>query len=271
MVEQMEPWDLMRFRIWLATIIIMVEPNTTMKKTMMGNWGIWDEEYLQYFAKNINQQQQPFFSTLFTLSSHHPFEVPKKYAGKFKTGDLPVYQSVGYADFALKRFFETAKQMPWFNNTLFVLCADHTGLSGDYFYSNLLGSHAIPIVYYMNNSNLKGIDSAVTQQLDIMPSILDYLNYPKNYFSFGKSVFDTTKTGAALTFNSDFYQYIEKDYVLQFDGTNTIGLFNYTKDSTLKNNLITKETAILKQMEQQTKARIQTYEQRLINNKMTAN
>jgi hypothetical protein len=123
----------------------------------------------------------------------------------------------------------------------------------------------------MQSSQLKGIDSTVTQQLDIMPSVLDYLHYPKNSFAFGKSVFDTTSTGAALTFNSDFYQYIENDYVLQFDGTQTIGLFNYKIDSTLKNNLISTEPTILKRMEQQTKARIQTYEQSLINNKMTTN
>jgi phosphoglycerol transferase MdoB-like AlkP superfamily enzyme len=197
--------------------------------------------------------------------------VPKKYTGRFKEGDMPILKSVGYSDYALKRFFETAKQMPWFNNTLFVLCADHTGLSGDYFYSNLLGSHAIPIVYYMNNSNLKGIDSTVTQQLDIMPSILDYLNYPKNYFSFGKSVFDSTQIGSALTFNNNFYQFVEQDYVLQFDGTSTIALYNYKKDSILKNNLKTTDKELVKRMEQATKARIQTYEQRLINNKMTTN
>jgi len=241
------------------------------EKDYDGNWGIWDEEYLQYFAKNINQQKQPFFSTIFTLSSHHPFEVPKKYAGKFKTGDLPILQSVAYTDYALKRFFETAKQMPWFNNTLFVICADHTGISGDHFYGNQLGSHAIPIIYFKQNSTLKGIDSTVTQQLDIMPSILDYLNYPHTYFAFGKSVFDTTQSAGALTFNSNFYQYIEKEYVLQFDGNSSIGLFNHTKDSTLQNNLMVKEPALLKQMEQQIKARIQTYEQRLINNKMTTN
>jgi phosphoglycerol transferase MdoB-like AlkP superfamily enzyme len=241
------------------------------EKDYDGNWGIWDEEYLQYYAKNINQQKQPFFSTIFTLSSHHPFEIPKKYAGKFKTGDLPILQSVAYTDYALKRFFETAKQMPWFNNTLFVICADHTGISGDHFYGNQLGSHAIPIIYFKQNSTLKGIDSTVTQQLDIMPSILDYLNYPHTYFAFGKSVFDTTQSAGALTFNSNFYQYIEKEYVLQFDGNSSIGLFNHTKDSTLQNNLMVKEPALLKQMEQQIKARIQTYEQRLINNKMTTN
>ncbi len=241
------------------------------EKDYDGNWGIWDEEYLQYVAKNINQKAQPFFCTIFTLSSHHPFEVPKKYANTFKEGEMPVHKSVEYADYALKRFFDSAKKMPWFSNTLFVLCADHTGISGDYFYANQLGSHAIPIIYYMQSSQLKGIDSTVTQQLDIMPSVLDYLHYPKNSFAFGKSVFDTTSTGAALTFNSDFYQYIENDYVLQFDGTQTIGLFNYKIDSTLKNNLISTEPTILKRMEQQTKARIQTYEQSLINNKMTTN
>lgn len=236
-----------------------------------GNWGIWDEEFMQYVAKRSNEMPQPFFSTLFTLSSHHPFEVPKKYEGKFKEGDLPILKSVAYTDYSLRRFFETAKQMPWYNNTLFVLCADHTGISGDAFYSNLIGSHAIPIVYYKANSDLKGIDSTVTQQLDIMPTVLNYLGYPKKYFAFGHNSLDSLKKQPSLTYNNNFYQLIEGSYVLEFDGTNSLALYNYQKDSTLKKDLRATEKQMLRKMEDKVKAMIQTYEQSLINNKMTTN
>jgi len=233
-----------------------------------GHWGIWDEDFLQYTANTMNSKQQPFFATVFTLTSHHPYPVPDKYKNKFKSGPLEIERSIGYTDYSLRKFFETVKKMPWFNNTLFVLCADHTGVSSDAFYTSKVGNYAIPIIYYMPNSQLKGLDSTITQQIDIMPSILDYMNYPNNYFSFGTSVFDTTAEHYAFTYNSDLYQLIEKNYSLQFDGDKATELYNFKLDSLLQNNLLSKDTLVTKKMENRTKAIIQTYQQSLINNKM---
>jgi arylsulfatase A-like enzyme len=238
------------------------------EKDFDGNWGIWDEEFLQYTAKTINTKRQPFFATVFTLTSHHPFPIPPKYKGKFKEGPLPIEKSISYSDFALRKFFETAKKMPWFYNTLFVLSADHTGISNDAYYTNKVGNYSIPIIYYMANSKLKGFDTTVTQQIDIMPSVLDYLNYPASYFAFGNSVFDASAPHFALTFNSGLFQLVDDGYILQFDGDKATDLFHYAKDSMLKNDLITKDTAVTKAMENKTKAIIQTYQQSLINNKM---
>ena len=238
------------------------------EKDFDGHWGIWDEEFLQYTANTINKKQQPFFATVFTLSSHHPFPIPERYKGKFKEGPLPIEKSVGYSDFALRKFFESVKKMPWFNNTLFVLTADHTGISEDPFYSNSLGNYSIPIIYYMPNSQLKGRDSKATQQIDIMPSVLDFINYPSSYFAFGNSVFDNTAEHFALTFNSDLFQLIEKNFVFQFNGDKAINLYNFSNDSLLKNNLINTEIGVAEKMENKTKAIIQTYQQGLINNKM---
>ncbi len=240
------------------------------EKDYDGNWGIWDEEFFQYTANMVNKQQQPFISTLFTLTSHHPYPVPDRYKDKFKEGPLPIERSIGYSDYALKRFFETASKMPWYNNTLFVLCADHTGISADPFYANRVGSHAIPVIYYLPGSDLKGVNATVTQQLDIMPSILDYLNFPKSHFSFGKSVFDTLSAHHAITFNSGMFQIMNDNYVLQFDGEKTIDLFNYKTDSLLQNDLKAKEPEVLNRLELKIKAAIQSYQQSLINNKMSA-
>lgn len=233
-----------------------------------GNWGIWDEEFMQYAANTINKKQQPFFATVFTLTSHHPYPVPNKYKGKFKEGKLPIEKSIRYTDHALKHFFESAKKMPWFRNTLFVLCADHTGISADPYYYNKVGNYAIPIIYYVPNDELISMDSTITQQIDIMPSILDYLNYPSPYFSFGNSVFDTTVQHFALTYNNNAYQFMQDDYVLQFDGDNASDLYNYKSDSLLKNDLIRKEKVVAKKMENSVKAIIQTYQQSMINNTM---
>ncbi len=238
------------------------------EKDFDGNWGIWDEEFLQYTANTINKKPQPFFATVFTLTSHHPYPVPYKYKNIFKEGALPIEKSISYSDFALKKFFESAKKMPWFNNTLFVLSADHTGISADPFYTNNIGNYSIPIIYYLPNSQLKGRDSTITQQIDIMPSVLDFLKYPSPYFAFGTSVFDTQKPHFALTFRSGLFQLVENNFLLQFDGDKATNLYHYTNDSLLKNDLLNQDPAISSRMENEAKAIIQTYQQSLINNKM---
>ncbi len=238
------------------------------EKDYDGNWGIWDEEFLQYTANTMNTKQQPFFATLFTLTSHHPYNIPVRYKNKFKDGPLEIEKSISYTDFALSKFFETAKTMPWFNNTLFVFSADHTGVSEDNFFTNRIGNYSIPIVYHLQGSNLKGFDSTATQQIDIMPSVLDYINYPNPYFAFGTSVFDTAADHFAMNINNSIYQFIEHNYSIQFDGEKTNEMNNYMIDSLLKTDVSNKQKAMTKQLENKAKAIIQTYQQCLINNKM---
>src|SRR5690606_25680861 len=92
-------------------------------------WGIWDEPFMQFMANELNQFQQPFFAGFFSLSSHHPYKVPPQYQGKFPKAPLPVQEPIRYTDYALRQFFQTAAQMPWVNNTLFVICADQATVS----------------------------------------------------------------------------------------------------------------------------------------------
>jgi phosphoglycerol transferase MdoB-like AlkP superfamily enzyme len=241
------------------------------EKDFDGNWGIWDEEFLQYTSKTISEKKQPFLATVFTLSSHHPYAIPAKHAGKFEPGPLPIEISVRYTDYALRQFFETAKKTTWFSNTLFVLVADHTSISEDPYYTNKVGNNAIPIIFYSGDRSLKSMDSTVIQQIDIMPSVLDYLHYPNAYFGFGNSVFDSTQAHYAFSCSGETYQLIENKYSFDFNGQKAIELYDLSKDSLLQTNLVDTDTANIRRMEQKTKAIIQTYQQALINNKMYLN
>jgi phosphoglycerol transferase MdoB-like AlkP superfamily enzyme len=238
------------------------------EKDYDGSWGIWDEEFLQYTANTVTHFPQPFCTTLFTLTSHHPYPIPEKYKDRFKEGALEIEKTISYTDYSLKKFFETAKTRPWFSNTLFVLVADHTGISNDPFYSNRIGNYSIPIIYYLPGSDLKGSDSTITQQIDIMPSVLDYMNYPKPYFAFGNSVFDSTASHFSMNYINEQYQFIENYYSTEFSDTKS-DLYYYKTDSLLKNNLALIKPEITRKMENKAKAIIQTYQERIVNNKMT--
>lgn len=240
-------------------------------KDFDGIWGIWDEPFMQYMAKTINTFKQPFFSAFFSVSSHHPFKVPEKYIGKFPKGPLPVQEPLGYTDLAIRKFFETAKKMPWYKNTLFVICADHATVSYLPDYQTIPGYFSIPILFYYPGGNLKGKTERLIQQIDVMPTVLNYLNYNKPYFAFGFDAFQDKNKNFVVNNNDGSFSFYQGDYLLQNDGQKSTALYNLKTDRLTKNNILEKEQEVRKNMEAYLKAFIQQYNNRMINNQLVVN
>lgn len=207
-----------------------------------GIWGIWDEPFFQYFARTINKKKQPFMATLFSVSSHHPFKVPEKYKGKFRKGPLEIHEPIGYTDYSLKKFFETAKKMPWYNNTIFVLVADHTNQIGYSEYEKAMNRFAIPILFYSPDPNfhLKGEINETTQQMDIYPTLADLMGYSGKVRSWGQSVI-SEKQSTPIIVNSDsvMENFIIGNYIYRFDGKEVVAIYD-KKDLNMEKNLMGK-------------------------------
>ena len=179
-----------------------------------GKWGIFDEPFLQFFAENLSKTPQPFLSAVFTLSSHQPYTIPAKYQNKFPKGELEIHESIGYADFALRQFFKTASQQPWYESTLFIITADHTQMSNHQEYQTLSGAFRVPLLLFHPAKELKQTTAnRVVQHADILPTIVDYLNFKTDaVLPFGSSVFDSTTTGKALFLAENQYVMLEPEY-----------------------------------------------------------
>jgi phosphoglycerol transferase MdoB-like AlkP superfamily enzyme len=207
-------------------------------KDFDGSWGIWDEPFLQYMKKELDKKTKPFMATVFTITSHEPFVVPEKYKGKFPKGNIPMHECVGYTDYAFKRFFEEAKKEAWFNNTIFILTADHCNqvYYGDEYYK-VVNRQAVPILIYKPNSSLKGENTDFAQQIDIYPTVLDLIGYNKPFRSLGRSL--VSENGVkpfAINFNGAHYQLQRGNYIYTFDGKETAGIYK-KEDLGLLNNL----------------------------------
>lgn len=233
-----------------------------------GKWGIYDEPFLQYFASNLKKTKQPFCAALFTLSSHHPYNIPEAYEDKFPKGNLRIEESIAYTDYALKRFFETASKQPWFKNTLFVLTADHTSEANETFYKTRMGMYSVPVIFYQAGVNLKGKSAGPVQQTDIMPSVLQYLHYNSAFTAFGNSVFDKSAPAFAVSYLNNSYLFLQGDYALVFDGVITKEIYNVKKDPLQTKNLIDSKPAVLPAMETYLKAIIQQYNNRMVENRL---
>ena len=177
-----------------------------------GVWGISDHKYLSYVADEISKTPAPFFVTAFTLSSHHPFKVPDEFKGQFSKGSLDIHESIGYADYSLREFFKKIEKLPWYENTLFILTADHTYKSNVAENQSYLGRYRTPLILFHPQMNFSGFKAEnISQQADVIPTILDFLQVePKaDQICFGKSLF---KGGPRAIVN-----YVDRRHILITD------------------------------------------------------
>jgi len=240
------------------------------EKDYDGKWGIRDEEFFQYAANTINSFQQPFISALFSLSSHHPYYVPAKYLNVFRKGKLPIQQSVMYADHSLAEFFHTVQRMPWYQNTLFVITADHTSEGYYPFYQSDVGQYAIPLLFFKPGSNLKGKSPLIAQQTDIMPTVLNYLGYERDYLAFGSDLLENAGKAPffSIHYITGIYGLMKDGYYLEFDGARTTSLFDLKNDLMQRKNLAGTRSEVQNELETFIKAYLQQYNNRLIENRL---
>ena len=226
-----------------------------------GVWAIWDEEFLQFMCAKINTFKEPFVSTVFTATSHHPFNIPDRYKDIYpEEPNLDMYRCIRYSDNALRLFFEKASKEPWFNNTLFVLTADHTNQSEHPAYQAEYGKFRIPIIFYDPSGDIAGHRDAIAQQSDILPTIMGYLGYDKPFISFGQNLFATPDEDTwAANYQNGMYMYYKGDWMIKFDGEQQTGLYAFRKDAALKENLKGTRPDVEEEMIKELKALIQQY------------
>lgn len=235
-----------------------------------GVWGIWDEPFFQYFNTTISKEKQPFMATLFSVTSHEPYQVPEKYKGKFPKGDVNIHQCIGYTDFALQQFFASAKKQAWFKNTIFVFVGDHGNTIYYDEYKKEMNKNEVAMMIYKPNSDLVGESKEYAQQIDLYPTILDLMGYNKPFRSWGRSlVGDTNVAPFVIRYSSNLYQFMSGNYICTFDGNKVIG-FYAKNDKDLKYNLIAKRNSEMNQIELKCKAYLQDYMARVIDKKLAA-
>lgn len=211
-------------------------------------------------------------ATLFSVSSHHPFKVPEKYIGQFKKGHVEIHQPIGYTDHSLKKFFETAKKMPWYENTIFVLVADHTNQNYYQEYAKPMNRFAVPILFYSPNPRfgLKGEKEARAQQIDIYPTLVDLLGYQQPIRSWGRSLV-TSKKEPSIIVNSTgtMNHFTINNYIYSFDAEMKLLGIYAQNDLGLEKKLFPKLTSAETQKGiLMAKAWYQDYMDRVINKKL---
>ncbi len=171
-----------------------------------GTWGIFDEPFLKFMASELERQETPFFATFFSLTSHNPYKIPSSMIGKFAKGTLPIHESIGYADWSLRQFFEKNREKEWFKNTLFVITGDHTSLLANPLVHEQ-DAFRVPILFYRSQGfDVPNLDlKHPVQHIDIPVSVMDVLGFDMQpSYLMGRSVFRSGPRSVVLRLAQSF-------------------------------------------------------------------
>lgn len=151
----------------------IIDQNSFINPQFASSWGVSDEDLFTMAHQRLttlHQQGQPFFSLIFSSSNHEPFELPE---GKLGPVDGPlqsVDNAVRYADLALGQFIQQARSSDYWQDTLFLIVADHD--------NRVYGDQLVPIDKFHIPAVIVGADleakrlPAIASQIDLAPTLL---------------------------------------------------------------------------------------------------
>ena len=159
-----------------------------------GKLGYHDTDVMPWYVEQLADHPQPFFSTLFTQSSHSPYDYPKI----FEEMEWPVIEkqyinSGHYTDIAIKMFMDKARQQLWYDSTLFVFVADHSHTSYKNHIMESFDHHRIPMLICGEplHDSLRGKTfDKICGNTDLPAVILAQLGLTHDEFFWSKDVFN---------------------------------------------------------------------------------
>ena len=234
-----------------------------------GYWGIWDEPFLQFTKETLDNKKQPFLATVFTITSHEPYVIPKKYDNRFNQGVIPMHKCVLYTDFSIRKFFDASKNSDWFKNTIFLFTADHSNKSYYPYYQKTINRFANPIMIYIPNSEFKGEVNSLASHMDIYPTIVDLIGYKKPFRSWGKSLVTPDNLNSIVVnyLGGGSYFIMNDSLISVHNGEKAIGFYDI-QDKNFKNNLIHKRNKKMNDLERKGSIFLQDYFNRIIKGEM---
>lgn len=179
-------------------------------------WSLGDKSFFKQSLDEMASIQEPFYSFLITLSSHHPYSIPKDKqvldVGEFSGTIFGDYlHAIHYVDEALGEFTEQMKDQGLWDNTILVVYGDHdNSIKDKSYYEQFLGKNLndldmeqimnqVPLLIHLPDRNQVGEYSKASGQLDMSPSLLHLLGIPTDsYYMLGNNLFVNDKQSVVL-------------------------------------------------------------------------
>ncbi len=171
----------------------VVEHNDFGNNVLRGKLGVHDEFVLSRQLKDLNEEKEPFFSGLFTLSSHSPYDQPMENVFDWGGNENDYINSAYYTDRCLGNYINEARKQPWFKNTLFIIVADHSHNSYRNWSFTTPAYHKIPMLFYgeVIKEEFRGLKvNRLSNQMDLATTLLKQLGLDSAPFKWSRDLFN---------------------------------------------------------------------------------
>jgi phosphoglycerol transferase MdoB-like AlkP superfamily enzyme len=220
----------------------LTDRNTFDKKDTNAKWGAYDGLVFDRQLADAKETQQPFFSTILSLTNHEPFELPVKY--KFGSADnIQRFKSTAfYTDSCIGSYLSEAKKQPWYKNTLFIFVADHGHLlpKGNHEIYEPQRYH-IPLIFYGDviKDNFKGkvVDKTGSQQ-DLSATLLAQLKIDSKDFKWSKNLLNPYSKHFAYFSWDNGFGFVKNGHTVTFDNVGKSVLYNNKPEDAKQTNQI---------------------------------
>ena len=158
-----------------------------------GKLGFHDEVLFGKLLEDLGSQHQPFFTATLTLSSHSPYDQPGERPIDWIEVENDYVNSVWYTDKCLGNFFELAKKQTWYQNTLFIVLADHSHVSYHNYQWWSFDYRRIPLLLLggaLNQEFLGSQNERICTNIDLSSTILKQLKLNSQEFTWSKNLFN---------------------------------------------------------------------------------
>ncbi|MFM7566777.1 MAG: LTA synthase family protein [Flavobacteriales bacterium] len=191
-----------------------------------GKLNFYDEDLFTKFLGDLKKESTPFFSCVFTGSTHFPYDGPSMF-NDFSGEEADYLNAIRYADHCLASFFAKAQQQSWYQNTLFVLVSDHGHNTPKASYPQDLSSYRIPCLFFgpLINSEYRGRKiNKVGSQADIATTLLSQLSWPTEAFKYSRNLLSNNTRGGAFLSTIRGFGFVDDrgGYLFNFDQKRTL-------------------------------------------------
>ena len=176
----------------------LVKDENNYSSLKSGRLGVHDEYMFSQFKKELSLLPQPFFSSLFTISSHSPYDFPAEHKLSFNSKQDKYVNSVAYTDKCLGDFIKSVKNEVWYENTLFVILADHSHKTPINRRVAQKEKFRIPMLWFgevLNDKYVGKTCDTLSSQIDVTPTILSQLKISYKEYIFGANIFSRNSIG----------------------------------------------------------------------------
>ena len=220
------------------------------KELPRGKLSIFDRYSLDCYAKELKKEKRPFFSIFFTASTHSPYDEPKDVEQlTWDCVELPYLNSAKYTDDCLRQFFETVEKEDWYENTLFILVADHshqTHLKRDYYSSEY---QHVPMLWCggaLKDEYRGATVDKYCSHIDISKTILKQLGFTTSQYIWSQDIMNPYAKSATPVEIPNGLGWISSEGYIRYDGQwKTFPTINGYEDSTSLNTAKTALSAYL--------------------------